>query len=155
MKATFKVIPHEPSEMMRIRNGCFILMEFLNKLARNTGLGDYLEADILREILDPMFEGESSAGFSDVGNVSWKASTVEFGVVTWMLGAPAHSWQAVVQGASGLGHKSLLFAAKTIAGTALDLMTDPEMLKRAQDEHRKRFGAGSTSRPCPRARSPS
>ena len=115
-------------------------MEFLNKLARNTGLGDYLEADILREILDPMFEGESSAGFSDVGNVSWKASTVEFGVVTWMLGAPAHSWQAVVQGASGLGHKSLLFAAKTIAGTALDLMTDPEMLRRAQDEHRKRFG---------------
>jgi len=72
-----------------------------------------------------------------------------------VLGAPAHSWQAVAQGASGLGHKSLLFAAKTIAGTALDLMTDPEMLKRAQDEHRKRFGAGSTSRPCPRARSPS
>ena len=82
MKATFKVIPREPSEMIRIRNGCFMLMEFLNKLARNTGLGDYLEADILREILDPMFEGESSAGFSDVGNVSWKASTVEFGVAT-------------------------------------------------------------------------
>jgi aminobenzoyl-glutamate utilization protein B len=100
----------------------------------------YLEADIFREILDPMFEGESSAGSTDVGDVSWKAPTVEFNTATWVLGTPAHSWQAVAQGASGLGHKSLLFAAKTIAGTVLDLMTDPEMLKRAQDEHRSRLG---------------
>jgi len=101
---------------------------------------NYLEEDVLIEILDPMFEGESSAGSTDVGDVSWKAPTVEFGTATWVLGTPAHSWQAVAQGASGLGHKSLLFAAKTIAGTALDLMTDPQMLKRAQDEHRERLG---------------
>ena len=66
-------------------------MEFLNKLARDTRLGDYLEADILREILDPMFEGESSAGSTDVGDVSWKASNIEFGAATWVLGAPAQS----------------------------------------------------------------
>jgi len=34
---------------------------------------NYLEEDVLMEILDPMFEGESSAGSTDVGDVSWKA----------------------------------------------------------------------------------
>ena len=70
-------------------------MYYINRISkqaqRDTGLGDYLEADILREILDSMFEGEYNAGSTDVEDLSWKASTVEFGVATWVLGAPDHT----------------------------------------------------------------
>jgi aminobenzoyl-glutamate utilization protein B len=34
-----------------------------------------------------------------------------------------------------LGHKSLIFAAKTMAGATIDLLTKPELLIRAKEEH--------------------
>jgi len=45
-----------------------------------------------------------------------------------------------------IGHKSLIFAAKTIAGAALDLMTKPELLEKVQDEFKERM-KGMTYRP--------
>ena len=99
----------------------------------------YIDIDIVTDIVDPLFEGEVSAGSTDVGDVSWNAPTVEFNTATWVLGTPAHSWHAVAQGAMGIGYKSLIFAAKTIAATALDLMTRSELLKKAQDELRERL----------------
>ena len=49
------------------------------------------------EIPNPWGEGEISHGSTDVADVSWKAPTVEFNTATWVLGTPAHSWQAVAQ----------------------------------------------------------
>jgi aminobenzoyl-glutamate utilization protein B len=65
---------------------------------------------------------------------------MEFGTATYVLGTGAHSWQVVACSGAGIGHKSLLFAARTMAGSALDLITKPELLKRAQDEFRTRKG---------------
>jgi len=48
-----------------------------------------------------------------------------------------------------IGYKSLLFAAKTIAGAALDLMTKPELLKKAQDEFRERLKGRTYECPIP------
>ena len=45
-----------------------------------------------------------------------------------------------------IGHKSLIFAAKTIAGAALDLMMKPGLLKKTQDEFKERM-KGMTYRP--------
>jgi len=38
-----------------------------------------------------------------------------------------------------IGHKSLIFSSKVIAASALDLMTKPELLKKARDERSERL----------------
>jgi len=38
-----------------------------------------------------------------------------------------------------IGHKSLVFAAKTMAGSAIDLLTKPELIKKAKDEFKDRL----------------
>ncbi|MGQ9679737.1 MAG: M20 family metallopeptidase [Candidatus Bathyarchaeia archaeon] len=100
---------------------------------------NYLEVDIVQEILDPWDEGMIMAGSTDVSDVSWKTPTMEFGTATFILGAPGHSWQATACSGMSIGHKSLVFAAKTIAGAGLDLMTKPELLNRAQEEFKQKM----------------
>ena len=101
------------------------------------------------EIPNPWGEGEISHGSTDVADVSWKAPTVEFNTATWVLGTPAHSWQAVAQNAVGIGHASLIFAAKVMAATVLDLLTREEILKEAKEEHRRRLGSKKYKSPIP------
>lgn len=101
------------------------------------------------EIPDPWGEGELSHGSTDVADVSWQAPTVEFNTASWVLGTPAHSWQAVAQSGVGLGHKSLIFASKVLASTALDLLMDDELLKRAKEEHKGRLRGRVYKPPIP------
>lgn len=99
------------------------------------------------EVPDPWGEGEVSHGSTDVGDVSWQTPTVEFNSATWVLGTPGHSWQNVAQSGVGLGHKSLIFTAKVMAATTLDLLTDEKLLEKAKNEHRQRIG-DQTYEPC-------
>jgi len=101
------------------------------------------------EIPDPWGEGEVSHGSTDVSDVSWQAPTVEFGTATWVLGTPGHSWQNVAQCKVGLGHKSLIFAAKTMAATALDLLMNKELLEKAKEEHKNRLRGRVYKSPLP------
>jgi aminobenzoyl-glutamate utilization protein B len=99
----------------------------------------YVDIDLVTDILDPWNEGEVSGGSTDVSDVSWKTPTMEFGATTFVLGAPGHSWQAVACSGTSIGHKSLIFAAKTMAGSALDLLTKPEFLRKAKEEHEEKM----------------
>ena len=100
----------------------------------------YADADLVTDILDPWDDGEVSPGSTDVSHVSWNTPTMEFGTTCNILGAPGHSWQFVAASGSTIGHKSLTFAAKTMAGAAIDLITDPTLIQRAKEEHRRRLG---------------
>ena len=101
------------------------------------------------EIPDPWGEGEISHGSTDVADVSWKAPTVEFETATWVLGTPGHSWQNVAQSAVGLGHNSLIFSAKIMAATSLNLLMNEEVLNKAKEEHRRRIGNKKYKSPIP------
>jgi len=109
----------------------------------------YMDVHLVQEVIDPWDEGKVMAGSTDVSDVSWKMPTMEFGTTTFVLGAPGHSWQAVACSGMSIGHKSLVFAAKTIAGAAFDLMTKPELLKRAQDEFKERLRGRTYKCPIP------
>ena len=74
------------------------------------------------------------AGSTDVGDVSWLTPTAQFTAATWPSGSPGHSWQIVSVGATSLAHKGMAFAAKVLAGTAADLMTNPDLLQKARAE---------------------
>ncbi|MGQ9515163.1 MAG: amidohydrolase [Thermoproteota archaeon] len=101
------------------------------------------------EIPDPWGEGMVSHGSTDVADVSWQAPTVEFGTATWVLGTSAHSWQSVAQSASGLGNKSLIFAAKLLAGTVIDLLSSPEIVDKAREELMRRTAGKEYRSPIP------
>jgi len=101
------------------------------------------------EVPDPWGEGDVSHGSTDVADVSWQAPAVEFSTATWVLGTPGHSWQNVAQSGVGLGHKSLIFAAKVMAATAIDLLTDEDLLKRAKEEHKRRLSGKKYRCPIP------
>lgn len=100
----------------------------------------YKDVDLVTDILDPWDDGEVSPGSTDVSHVSWKTPTMEFSTACNILGAPGHSWQFVAASGSSIGHKSLIFAAKTMAGGAIDLIVEPSLIEKAKAEHKLRLG---------------
>lgn len=83
--------------------------------------------------------GKSSGGSTDVGDVSWVVPVTGFTTACWVPGTPGHSWQAVACGGTTIGKKGMNLAARTLAATAWDLFTDPDLLKDAKAEHAKRL----------------
>jgi aminobenzoyl-glutamate utilization protein B len=75
-----------------------------------------------------------SGGSTDVGDVSWVVPTVGMSAATWVPGTAAHSWQAVAAGATGIGTKGMMVAAKTLTLTAMDLYQNPVLLQKARQE---------------------
>ena len=76
-------------------------------------------------------------GSTDVGDLSWKAPVSMLVTTCWPSGAPAHTWGVVATGAMSIGHKGMLHAAKTMAVAALDLYSDPTLLKKVRQEFEK------------------
>jgi aminobenzoyl-glutamate utilization protein B len=111
------------------------------KKSRMPNWEKYVDVDLVTDIFDAWDDGEISPGSTDVSHVSWIVPTMEFGTACNILGAPGHSWQFVACSGSSIGHKSLVFAAKTMAGSVLDLMAKPEILMKAKEEHNKRLGS--------------
>ena len=83
---------------------------------------------------------EGNSGSTDVGDVSYTLPTVGLRAATWVPGTPAHSWQAIAAGGTEIGTKGMLVASKTMALTAIDLMSNPDLLKKATDEFNKSKG---------------
>jgi aminobenzoyl-glutamate utilization protein B len=109
----------------------------------------YVDVDLVTDILDPWDEGKVMPGSTDVSDVSWNTPTTEFYTTGSVLGSPGHSWRTVATSGMSIGHKSLVFAAKTMAGAALDLMTDVDLLKKAQDELKERLAGRKYNSPLP------
>ena len=83
----------------------------------------------------PLDEPEpGNSGSTDVGDVSYVVPTVGMSAATWVPGTAAHSWQAVSCGATEIGIKGMVVAAKTMALTAIDLFLQPELVAKARKE---------------------
>jgi len=117
--------------------------------SKRPGWEKLMDVDLDQTIPDAWDEGDVSHGSTDVSDVSWKTPTMEFNTATYVLGTPGHSWQNVAQSRMGLGHKSLIFGAKTISASVIDLLTKPELLKRAQDEFSQRLAGRVYKSPLP------
>jgi aminobenzoyl-glutamate utilization protein B len=102
-------------------------------------LGENLPAIESAGKVQPMVftRGKASA---DTGDVSWTVPMAAMRAATWVPGTPAHSWQAVAAGGMSIGYKGMMVAAKTLALTAIDLYTQPELLAQARKEFDRRTG---------------
>ena len=96
--------------------------EFARAIQRSTGKEqkglDGSIAPLERILPDP------PGGSSDVGDVSWNVPTLQFFATTAPVAAPWHAWPVVASGGMSIGHKGMMFAAKTLAATAVDLIED-------------------------------
>ncbi|HEX8060958.1 MAG TPA: amidohydrolase [Cyclobacteriaceae bacterium] len=81
-------------------------------------------------------------GSTDVGDVSWVVPTAGLSAATWVPGTAAHSWQAVAAGGMSIGNKGMMVAAKTLAGTAIDLFEIPVLITDAKKELEERRPPG-------------
>ena len=86
--------------------------------------------------------GTIGKGSTDVGDVSWVVPTTGFSTACWVPGTPGHSWQAVACGGTDIAKKGMVLAAKTLAVTAWDLFTSPDVLRAANEELKRRLGDG-------------
>ena len=82
-----------------------------------------------------------AGGSTDVGDVSFTIPTVGMSAATWVPGTPAHSWQAVAAGGTGIGEKGMMIAAKTLTLTGIQLINDPSIIEAAKKEFIEKRGA--------------
>lgn len=80
------------------------------------------------------------AASTDVGDVSWIVPEISLSATTGALGSPWHSWAVTACGGMSIGHKGMLFAAKALACTMIDLYTAPTLISTIQQEFRERKG---------------
>ena len=83
--------------------------------------------------------GEVGKGSTDVGDVSWVVPTAGFTTACFVPGTTSHSWQAVAAGGTSIGKQGMQLAARTMAASAWDLMSRPEILAQAKAEFTKRL----------------
>ncbi len=91
-------------------------------------------------VVQPL-EQEDGKASADTGDVSWNVPLVAMRAATWVPGTPPHSWQAVASGGTSIGYKGMMVAAKTMALTAIDLMSNPKLLEEGRKEFLERRGA--------------
>ncbi|MCC6018883.1 MAG: peptidase dimerization domain-containing protein, partial [Candidatus Verstraetearchaeota archaeon] len=101
------------------------------------------------EVRDPWDEGEVSHGSTDVGDVSWQTPTLSFETACFVLGSPGHSWQNVAAAGVGIGHKGGIYAAKVIAATAIEIMSNSKLIEEAWKEFREKTKGKKYKSPIP------
>ena len=113
--------------------------EIEKTLRRLSGNGE----KAINDFIPPLYSTTAfSPGSTDVGDVSWLTPTSQIETVCWPAGVPGHSWQIVACGKSELAHKGMFLAAKVLAGTAVDLLSEGELLARARAEFEERSAEG-------------
>ncbi|NND33143.1 MAG: amidohydrolase [Saprospiraceae bacterium] len=79
-------------------------------------------------------------GSTDVGDVSWVVPQISLLVTTAPTGTPWHSWPVVACGGMSIGHKGLIYAAKALALTMVDLFESKELRVAMREEFNKKKG---------------
>lgn len=110
---------------------------------------ELIDVDLNARIYDPVGEGTKGGGSSDVADVAWNTPTIQFRTVYTIVGAPGHSWQNVASNGTSIGHKSTVFASKVMSATVIDLLTKPELLRKADEEWREKIQGRTYKSPLP------
>ena len=85
-------------------------------------------------------EEHPMGGSTDVGDVSFLVPVVRLGVTVAPEGTPWHSWAVVACGGMSIGHKGMVYAAKALGMSMIDLFTDKQLLQDVKDEFKMRKG---------------
>src|SRR5215467_7457912 len=89
------------------------------------------------------FDPNEPAASTDVGDVSWNVPTIGFSTATFVPGSGAHTWQATAAAGMSIGQQGMVVAAKAIALTGLDLLTDASLVQAAKNDLKKQTAGRS------------
>ncbi len=78
--------------------------------------------------------GDPEGGSTDVADISWIVPVIHLSVTTAPLNAPWHAWPVVATGGMSIGHKGMIYAAKALAATMLDLYENPQQREAIRKE---------------------
>ncbi|MCX6566786.1 MAG: amidohydrolase [Candidatus Aminicenantes bacterium] len=110
--------------------------EFAKKIQRETGTAPKGLDGSVQPWVAPKPDPEG--GSTDVGDVSWIVPTLSMNATTAPVDAPWHAWSVVACGGTSIGHKGLIYAAKALAATMVDLYEDAKTLAAIQAEFREK-----------------
>lgn len=101
---------------------------------------EWADEGVTGEVVPIKDEGDVGGGSTDVADVSWVAPTAQVTTTCFPLGVPGHSWANTATSGMSIGHKGMIHAAKAMAITAVDFITNPELMQQAKDEFRQATG---------------
>jgi aminobenzoyl-glutamate utilization protein B len=105
---------------------------FAREIQRETGVEPKgLNGEIQPLELEP---GPPDGGSTDVADVSWNVPTLHLEVTTAAYEAPWHAWPVVATGGMSIGHRGMVYAAKVLAATMVDLYEKPEQRAAIREE---------------------
>ncbi len=81
-----------------------------------------------------------TGGSTDVGDISWIVPEVTLIATTAPANTAWHGWSVVACGGMSIGHKGLVFAAKSLAMTMVDLFENEQLRKEMRAEFEQRKG---------------
>jgi aminobenzoyl-glutamate utilization protein B len=109
---------------------------FAKKIQQTTGVPE----TGLNGKISPLKETKEhpDGGSTDVGDVSWIVPEITLVATTAPAKAPWHAWPVVACGGMSIGHKGMLFAAKALALTMVDLFENELLRKEIRAEFETR-----------------
>ncbi|MDX1644166.1 MAG: amidohydrolase [Thermoanaerobaculia bacterium] len=92
--------------------------------------------------IEPLEETQEhpGGGSTDAGDVSFVVPMARLSVAIAPEDTPWHSWAVVAYAGMSIGHKGLVYAAKALAMTMVDLFEDAELREAMKAEHAERVG---------------
>jgi len=101
--------------------------------------------------IKPLAEGVGpvEGGSTDAAEVSYLAPTASFSVTTAAAGIPWHSWATTACHGTTGGERGALAAAKVVAATGVDLLTQPSLVEAAREAFLKASGGVAYESPVP------
>jgi aminobenzoyl-glutamate utilization protein B len=107
-------------------------VEFAEQLQKAAGMPP-IGLDYPVSLIDAEAD-ELRASSSDIGDLCLVVPVGQISIPVWVPGTPAHSWLSTTMGATSIAHKGISAAAKAVAMTVYDLLTDPCRLESIKTE---------------------
>ena len=118
---------------------------FARECQREMGLA---ENGLATRVL-PLMPEPTLGGSSDVAEASWITPTMGIAMPTMPLGVALHTWPVTACGGMSIGRNGALAAAKVLALTALDVLTDAELRAAARADFERRTEGFTYVSPLP------
>jgi aminobenzoyl-glutamate utilization protein B len=88
----------------------------------------------LRTAVDSLSEASQGmgGGSDDIAEVSWNVPTVRLRYPANIPGTTGHHWSSAIAEATPIAHKGANYGSRVVAMTAIDLVTDGDLLESAR-----------------------
>ncbi len=125
---------------------------FAKDIQKNCGV----EPKGLSTKIEPLAYPQRSwgSGSTDVAEVSWLTPTTSLGIAFKPIGTPGHHWSAVASAGMSIGHKAVATAAKVMAASCLDFLTQPQVVQKMREEWTEKKKGREYKSPLPPDLSP-